>query len=98
MGWHVATIAWAYDGETPCWLTVDDTPVMTTHAWQPDQDEGQCARALDAMLACDFVFSTTVSSAATTAMFERNGQRTQATHEARRHAMLLAACDALDSG
>ena len=47
MGWETAVIPWAYDQAATVWLSAAGEPIMTRHAWRPDENDGQCLQVLD---------------------------------------------------
>ena len=62
MGWHAVRIPWAYNGAAECWENAEDIPVMTCHAWRPDEDDAQCMKVLEQMVERGYVCSMVVES------------------------------------
>ena len=96
MGWRTVRIPWAYSGIAECWETSDDIPIMTCHAWRPDEDDAQCMRVVDRMVELGFVCSMVIESGRVGAAFGSGGVLPlPVEHADRRIGLLHAAVDAV---
>ena len=96
MGWRPVRIPWAYSGVADCWENSDDIPVMTCHAWRPDEDDTQCMRVVDRMVELGFVCSLVIEPGRVGAAFGNQGVLpSPLEHPDRRIGLLRAAVDAM---
>ena len=91
MGWICREIDWAYDQRVRVWHD-DVAPILTYHAWQPDDIDQQCMQVVDKMLERGYSCDLRLTLAQTSARFSRDGEsRAEFAHTNKRIALLQAA-------
>ena len=98
MGWRTVRIPWAYSGVVACWETPEAIPIMTCHAWRPDEDDVQCMQVVDRMVARGYVCSIVIKSTGVQAAFGIEGLlASPVEHTNRRIGLLQAALAAFNA-
>ena len=98
MGWRRVRIPWAYNDSAHCWQSDDGVPLMACHAWRPDEDDGQCMRVVERMVALGYVCSLTIESGRAAAAFASGETRPVTIEEPdRRLGVLRAAVRAFEA-
>ena len=96
MGWRPVQIPWAYSGVADCWETSDDIPIMTCHAWRPDEDDTQCMKVVDRMVELGYRCSLRLETNGVKVVFgDGDTQALPIEHSDRRIGLLQAAVSAV---
>jgi len=96
MGWRQVSIPWAYDGMAQCWESPEAIPVMTCHAWRPDEEDAQCMRVVERMVERGFVCSMEIGPSSVEVVFKKPDVPSHPVkHRERRISLVRAALAAL---